>query len=576
MTEDDSELLRRYAEERSEEAFAALVRRHIDLVYSVALRQVGGDAHLAQDVAQTVFTSLARKAASLAGRPVLGGWLYRTAQFTGIDVVRSESRRRARELEASTMHDFALDPNSGGTVDWEKLRPTLDQAIGELSDDERDAVVLRYLEGKSFAEVGAKLQLNENSARMRVDRALDKLHALLARRGVTSTTAALSLALANQTSIAAPAGMAATVTGMVLAGGGAATAGAGAWTLFMGITKLQIGIAAAIAVAGATGYVVQAETNAGLQRQIAALQEQRPAVAALRAENQQRASAAAEVEMLRRDDVELRQLEQRVVDIKAANVEKMRRANASALNRRKELEDEIREKDRLTQVEVDRMNREGNKLVEEYKALSSRAKDGTITAEERAQAEAGSKAKLDEIRAKQREVQDFITNTRRVLSDRTAEMRRLFPDGGESTIVPLASAGRLELRRTLSNGVDDPPLKQSSSITSGGTVELWSPASNGGESGGVARVSTENDRVSVRLPQVNYDTVISTYENLAGVTIVRDPSISAIRTMIDFQAPPTSRGEAAQALRIALRDQLGIVLETEADGKLVARRGLPR
>src|SRR5471032_2405509 len=124
MVEEDSALLRRYADQKSEEAFAELVRRHLDLVYSVALRQVGGDAHLAQDVAQTVFTSLARKAVSLAARPVLGGWLYRTTQFTAIDVVRGESRRRAREKEAETMQ--TLSSNPGSETDWEKLRPTLD------------------------------------------------------------------------------------------------------------------------------------------------------------------------------------------------------------------------------------------------------------------------------------------------------------------------------------------------------------------------------------------------------------------------------------------------------------------
>ncbi len=252
MSDDDSALLRRYADEKSEEAFAALVRRHLDLVYSVALRQVNGDAHLAQDVAQTVFTALARKAASLTGRPVLGGWLYRTAQFTAIDVVRTESRRRTREQEASTMHDFSLTPNSGGAVDWEKLRPTLDRAIGELNDDDRDAVVLRFFEGKSFAEVGAKLRLTENTARMRVERALDKLHALLARHGVTSTAAALATALASQPSIAAPAGLAATVTGAALAGSWVAGAGAasGGLMALMVSSKLILGGTAAVAALG--------------------------------------------------------------------------------------------------------------------------------------------------------------------------------------------------------------------------------------------------------------------------------------------------------------------------------------
>jgi RNA polymerase sigma factor (sigma-70 family) len=250
---EDSTLLRRYAEEKSEEAFAALVRRHLDLVYAVALRQVGGDAHLAQDVAQTVFTALARKARELAARPVLGGWLYRTTQFTAIDVVRTESRRRARETEASTMHDSAI--YSGGAIDWDKLRPTLDHVIGELSDDDRDAVVLRFFEGKSFADVGARLRLTENAARMRVERALDKLHGLLARRGVTSTTAALAVVLANQPSVAAPFGLAGIVTGAALGGAGAAGS---LWT-FMLTSKLVLGSlagAAALAV-GTAVYQTQ-------------------------------------------------------------------------------------------------------------------------------------------------------------------------------------------------------------------------------------------------------------------------------------------------------------------------------
>ena len=138
---EDSELLRRYAGENSQEAFAELVRRRVDLVYSVALRQVGGDAHLAHDVTQRVFTDLARKARELAVRPVLTGWLYRSTQYAASDTVRSERRRRAREQESQRMHDVSTPPN--GPSDWEKLRPLLDDAMVELSDDDRDAVALR-------------------------------------------------------------------------------------------------------------------------------------------------------------------------------------------------------------------------------------------------------------------------------------------------------------------------------------------------------------------------------------------------------------------------------------------------
>jgi RNA polymerase sigma factor (sigma-70 family) len=304
---DDCVLLRRYAEEKSEAAFAVLVRRHLDLVYSVALRQVGGSTHLAEEVAQVVFAALARKAGALARRPVLGGWLYRTAQFTAVDVVRAESRRRARETEALHMQDQAM--NGGGDVDWEKLRPVLDGAMAELREEDRDAVVLRFFEEKSFAELGARLRLSENAARMRVERALDRLHAALGRRGVTSTSAALAVALGGQAVMAAPAGLAGSVTGAALAG---ATVGGGVAGIltFMSMTKLQMGIAGAVVALGVGGAVVQSKSNAALRDELADLRRQGVGLdaGALAQENARLARAAAEVTALRGDDAELARL----------------------------------------------------------------------------------------------------------------------------------------------------------------------------------------------------------------------------------------------------------------------------
>jgi DNA-directed RNA polymerase specialized sigma24 family protein len=99
----DQQLLRAYAEHRSEEAFAELVRRHVDLVYSAALRTVC-DAHQAEDVTQSTFLALARESARLANRSVLSGWLYTAAHHLAAKVVRSDVRRRAREQEASLMN----------------------------------------------------------------------------------------------------------------------------------------------------------------------------------------------------------------------------------------------------------------------------------------------------------------------------------------------------------------------------------------------------------------------------------------------------------------------------------------
>ncbi len=266
--QEDAELLRRYADEKSEEAFAELVRRHLNLVYSVALRQVAGDTHLAEDVAQRVFTALARKATALVERPALSGWLYRSAHFAASDVVRVERRRRAREQEMHAMNSLLTD--SAPPADWEKVRPVLDIAIAELDERDRDAVALRFLEGRSFAEVGGRLRLTENAARMRVERALDKLHAALAGRGITSTAAALGVALANQAAATAPAGVAASVTGAALAGA-AASGSVGAWLAFVTMSKINVGIAGAIVVALLVTGVWQLRADRELRTELGTL-----------------------------------------------------------------------------------------------------------------------------------------------------------------------------------------------------------------------------------------------------------------------------------------------------------------
>lgn len=229
MTE-DAELLRLYAENRSEAAFAELVQRHLSLVYSTALRQLNGDAHAAQDVAQTVFTSLARKASSLTTHRTLAGWLYLGAHHAATQAVRGERRRHAREQEAHLMQE--ISSNSEFATDWDRVRPVLDEVMTQLGATDREAVLLRYFERRPYADIGATLRLSEDAARMRVDRALEKLRVLLARRGIASATAALVAALGDQAMVAAPTGLAATVTGTALAGIGAAT---GITTLTMGI-----------------------------------------------------------------------------------------------------------------------------------------------------------------------------------------------------------------------------------------------------------------------------------------------------------------------------------------------------
>src|SRR5437016_2255895 len=135
MKTDDAQLLRRYTEERAEPAFGKLVARHIDLVFSAALRVVGGDRHLAQDVTQTVFADLARKAGTLPRDVVLAGWLYRHACFTAAKTVRAERRRRIREKTAMELN--ALNDNT--EPNWEQIAPVLDEAVNQLDASDRDA-----------------------------------------------------------------------------------------------------------------------------------------------------------------------------------------------------------------------------------------------------------------------------------------------------------------------------------------------------------------------------------------------------------------------------------------------------
>jgi RNA polymerase sigma factor (sigma-70 family) len=290
----DCELLRRYAETSSEESFAELVRRHLDLVYSAALRQVNGDAHLAQDVAQTVFTDLARKAVPLSRREVLTGWLYTSTHFAAAKAARTEGRRRAREQEAHTMRELLHDPASD--MDWDQLHSVLDEAMHKLKDGDREAILLRYFEKRPLAEIGAKLGVNENTARMRVERALEKLRAQLVRRGVTTTAAALSTAITVNAIQIAPAGLAATLASASLAGVVAGTGTTLTILRYMAIRKVQTAIVGAVAVVGMAYLTVQHQAQVKLRGENQSLRQQVDQFAQLKAEYERLSNLVAQAE----------------------------------------------------------------------------------------------------------------------------------------------------------------------------------------------------------------------------------------------------------------------------------------
>jgi RNA polymerase sigma factor (sigma-70 family) len=268
---DDQTLLQHYVAERSQSAFAALVRRHMDFVYFAALRCTWGDAHRAEDVALQVFILLARKAPLLVARKKLAGWLYASACHAARVSNRTEVRRAARDQQAFAM---SQDASQFPGPDWETVRPTIDEALGDLKPRDREAVLLRFFGRQSFAQVGASLQMTENSARMCVDRALEKLRSALARRGVTSTTALLASALTVPPGFAAPASLVTKVSSAALTGASAS----GAFTLSvliaaMTTSKTALITTAAVAVLATGVAVQQIYTSAKLRAEITELRE---------------------------------------------------------------------------------------------------------------------------------------------------------------------------------------------------------------------------------------------------------------------------------------------------------------
>jgi RNA polymerase sigma factor (sigma-70 family) len=211
----DRELVERFAKAGSEEAFRHLVERHIALVYSVALRQTGNPHH-AEEISQAVFVILARRAKSLGKSVVLSGWLYHTARLTAANFQRAEFRRIRREQEA---HMQSLTKDEVADDVWRELLPLLDRAMASLSAADRDCVVLRFFENKSFREVADTLGLEEGTAQRRVSRSLERLRAFFRTQGLNLSTNAIAGAVSANSVKAAPATVIASVAARSLSPG---------------------------------------------------------------------------------------------------------------------------------------------------------------------------------------------------------------------------------------------------------------------------------------------------------------------------------------------------------------------
>ncbi len=251
---DDRALLRQYAESNSDEAFAALVTRHINLVYSVALRQVG-NPHAAEEITQAVFIILAKKAAQLRYDKALSSWLFQATRLTASNFIRSETRRHRREEEAYMQS--VLD--EAGIEVWPKIAPMLDTAVAGLREKDRQAIVLRFYEGRNLREVGTALGASEDAAEKRVNRALEKLRKFFTKRGVSSTTAILAGAISANSVQAAPVALAKSVTAVALAKG--ATASISTLTLIKGALKIMAWTKMKSAIVVGAGLLLAAGTT---------------------------------------------------------------------------------------------------------------------------------------------------------------------------------------------------------------------------------------------------------------------------------------------------------------------------
>jgi RNA polymerase sigma factor (sigma-70 family) len=288
---DTQQLLAQYVATGSETAFRDLVARYVDLVHSAAVRLVNGDTHLAEDVTQTVFADLARLARTLSRETMLGGWLHRHTCFVASRTMRGERRRQERERQAVEMN--ALEDHSAANL--ASLAPILDDAVNQLSAEDRAAILLRFFEQHDFKSVGEVLGSNEEAARKRVDRALDKLHALLKVRGVALSGTALATTLVAGSVTAAPAGFALTISTAALASAAAGTGTTLTILQIMGMTKLKVGIITAVVAAGvAIPWVMQHQAQTKLAEANAVLQQQTKHGEELAAENARLAKLAAQ------------------------------------------------------------------------------------------------------------------------------------------------------------------------------------------------------------------------------------------------------------------------------------------
>ena len=273
----DQELLRDYAERRSEPAFATIVHRYTDLVYSAALRMIC-DADAARDVTQSVFIALARNARQLTDRPSLAGWLHTTTRNLAAKSVRADAHRRGREQEAAVMNQLL---SAEADASWETIAPLLDHALGELSESDREALLLRYFKNHDLRTIGALLGISDDAAQKRVSRAVEKLREFFSKRNITVGAGGLTVVISANAVQSAPVGLAAAISAAAtLAGINAAATATATATKVIAMTTLQKAVVTATLTAAIGAGIYEAHQASQLGSQVKTLQQQQAPIAA--------------------------------------------------------------------------------------------------------------------------------------------------------------------------------------------------------------------------------------------------------------------------------------------------------
>jgi RNA polymerase sigma factor (sigma-70 family) len=329
----DPDLLQDYALNKSEESFAELVRRHLNLVYSAALRQVRSP-QLAEEVAQSAFTDLARNAHRLTPDTILTAWLYQVTRRTAIDVVRRESRRQLREqiaVEMNNMNAADLSRRNSMEANWAHIEPLLDDAMHALDDTDRAAVLLRYFENKTLREVGKTLGTSDDAAQKRVSRAVERLREFFAKRGVTMGAGGLVVVISANTVQAAPVGLAVTIAAAAtFAGTTIATTTTATAIKTIVMTTLQKALISATLIAAVGVGLYEARQSSILRSQVQTLrQQQAPLAEQIQQLQRERDDATNRLAALASENATLKKNPAEVLKLRG-EVGRLRQENASA------------------------------------------------------------------------------------------------------------------------------------------------------------------------------------------------------------------------------------------------------